>query len=532
MQKVQFQHFYPYAELTSFLYEAARENPDFVHLDVLTRTEEGREVFLVTLADFSLGDAAEQRGAYYVQSGIHANEGAGTTAALHLMETILSSKNRQEILRKTIFYIIPRVNPDGVEYSISKCASIRSKFSKLNGLPNAVIPSDLNGDGMILSMRWEDPLGTMKEYPGIPGLMVRREPGDTEGPFYSVATEGYIENYDGGPLQFGMRPRDLNRSLPVHWAPTANAADYPCRDIESRAVAEFMVTHPNIFAGIDYHCGSCGILRPLMTPDTDLSNEDRHTILDVGKIGSDITGLPLISVREYKAPDDPPAPPHGCSNEWAYHVLGISHYVIELGNGYNGIGLKTEEILKNWRNVENGPWLKRIVERHQAFGSEILVPWKKFQHPQLGEVEIGGFKDGQAYYMYPPDMENLIPKTTAFLLEHSQMGPKLILGNLETTNLGGGIFRVRAMCMNIGRFGTTVMSGSEGYLAQSNVSVTDCGSQNASILSRPAQYTFRQLPSMGREPLEWFLRAEPGEEITITAAHPKSVPAAITFTLN
>lgn len=531
MQKVQFQHFYPYPELTAFLREAAQNYPDYMHLDVLARTEEGREVLLVTLADFSLGAEAEKRGAYYVQSGIHANEGAGTTAALHLIESILSSDCKQQLLQKAVFYIVPRVNPDGVEYSITKCASIRSKFAKLDGLSNAVIPSDINGDGMVLSMRWEDPLGTMKEYPGVPGLMVPREPGDTEGTFYSTCSEGYIENYDGGPLQFGMRHRDLNRSLPFHWSPTSNAADYPCRDIESRAVAEFMVTHPNIFAGIDYHCGSCGILRPLMTPDSDLSDEDRHTIVDIGRLGSEITGLPLIAEGEYKAPDEPASPPHGCSNEWAYHVLGISHYVIELGNGFNGIGLKTEEILKNWRNIDKGPWLKEIIERHRSLSSEILVPWQEFDHPQLGKVEIGGFKDGQAYHMYPPDMENLIPKTTSFLLKHAQMGPQLVLGNVEKKDLSNGIYRIRAVVMNLGRLGTTVMTGSKGYNAQKNATVSLEGSRNAAVLSRPARYTFHQIPSMGREMLEWFITAQPGEEITLTASHPKSKPSIITITL-
>ena len=45
-----------------------------------------------------------------------------------------------------------------------------------------------------------------------------------------------------------------------------------------------------------------------MTPDTDLSNDDRHTIVDIGMLGSALTGLPLISEREYKAPDEPASP--------------------------------------------------------------------------------------------------------------------------------------------------------------------------------------------------------------------------------
>lgn len=293
LQKVQFVHFYSYVELEQFLTEAAASYSQYMKLETLAKTQEGKEIFLVKIADFSKGVDAEKRSAYYVQSGVHSNEGAGTTAALHLIETLLTSPLADELLKKIIFYIIPCVNPDGANYSITKSACIRSGFTKINGLPNAIIPSDINGDGMILQMRWKDALGDMIDYEGT-GIMLDRKADDKEGPFYRVCTESIIENYDGGPLQFGMRSYDMNRSLPYGWQPASNAEDYPCRSIETRAVAEFMVTHPNIFAGIDYHCGSCGILRPAMCADSDICSADRNTIVDIGKIASEMTGLPLI----------------------------------------------------------------------------------------------------------------------------------------------------------------------------------------------------------------------------------------------
>lgn len=531
LQKVQFDHFYPYVELEQFLTSAAASYPQRVKLETLAKTEEGRAIFIVKITDFSIGEVAEKRSAYYVQAGVHANEGAGTTAALHLIETLLTSPSAEELLKSIIFYIIPCVNPDGANYSITKSAAIRSSFASIDGLPNAIIPSDINGDGRILHMRWENPLGNMKDYEGT-GIMVARRAGDMSGPFYSMCTEGHIDNYDGGLLQFGMRSYDINRSFPSNWLPMSNAEDYPCRSTETRAVAEFIVTHPNIFAGIDYHCGSCGVLRPTMEPDSELCSTDLHTIKDIGKLAEEMTGLPLIHAREYKAPDEPASPPYGCSNEWAYHALGISSYVIELGNGFNGIGLQTQEILENWRNVENGRWLKQILDRHKTFNSEVFVPWEKFEHPQLGRVEIGGFRDGMAYYMYPPDMERVIPRTTSFLLKHASMGPRLVLGNLEKMDISGGNYRIRVECMNIGRLGTTVMVGASGHNAQKNVYVRlKTGNQSIKILSRPAIYTFKQLNSMQKEMLEWFVKGKSGEKITVEVSHPKSGTASLTITL-
>jgi len=530
MKRVQFDHFYRYDELADFLKSAAAEYSQYMHLDVLTQTEEGREVFLVTLADFALGSEAENRGAYYVQSGIHANEGAGTTAAIHLIETVLTAENKKELLHNNVFYIIPRVNPDGVEYCVTKCASIRSKMDKIDNLPNAVIPKDMNNDGMILSMRWEDPLGNFKKHPTIPDYMIPRKPGDMEGPFYSMCSEGEIENYDGGKPQFGMRNRDLNRSLPIHWNPVSNAADYPVRDVESRAVVEFLITHPNIYAGIDYHCGSSGFLHPMTSALSDVAIDDQNIMTDVGALGEKMTGLPVIHEREYHIKGTPYPPAYGCSNDFSYEVLGISHYVIELGNGFTGIGLHTRDILDGWR-TEYENWSEQAVKRNIDLGREVIAPWKEYDHPQLGKVEIGGYKDGEAFYMYPRDMGNLIPKTSQFLLKHAEMGPKLLLGNVEKLDLGNGVYRIRAAVLNNGTFGTTVMTGSHGYNAQKNVIVTLKGNKNAAVLSRPALYTFKQIHSMGSELLEWFVKGETGEVITLTASHPKSADAVVTLTL-
>lgn len=523
MKKVQFEHFYTYSELEEFLTSAAQAYPEYMKLEIIAETAEDRRIFLVTLADFSLGDKAEERGAYYVQSGIHANEGAGTTAALHLIETVLQSEDKKELLNKNVFYVIPRVNPDGCEYSITKCATVRSKMMKKPPMANAVIPADLNNDGMILSMRIENPMGVYKEHPEIPGLMVERRPGDIDGKFYDMYTEGYVENYDGGKLCFGMRNRDLNRSLPSYWNPAMEtASDYPCQDVESRAIADFLVSHPNIYAGIDYHCGSNGILRPLTAPDSELALSDLKIMNRVGNVGSEITGLPLIHEYEYRVAGEPYAKPYGCSNNFSYYVLGISHYVIELGNGYNGIGLTTHEILQGLGDDGGGEWTPRIVRRHRELGSEIMVPWQEFDHPQLGKVEIGGLKDGQAYYMYPKDMEQLIPKTTNFLLRHAQMGPVLMLGNIEKLDLGGGNYRIRAAVMNVGEFGTKVMPGATGYNAQRNVNVSIEG---AEVLSRPGLYTITDLAPMESHLLEWFIKGEAGKTVTITAQHPKAKAA-------
>jgi hypothetical protein len=526
---IQYDHFYLYEEMKDFILKAAQEYPDKLHVSSLTKSPEGRDVFLATITNFDTAEKPENRSGYYVQAGVHAQEGAGTTAILHLMHNLLSNTD-SDLLDRVVFYLIPRVNPDGTEYALTKRALIRSRYEKIPGLPNALIPEDIDGDGRILTMRWVDPMGNMKSHPDAPEIMIPREPGDREGVFYSTCQEGFIENFDGSKPVFGMRSIDFNRSLPGQWMPKENASDFPASEIELQAVVKFVTSHPNIFAALDFHCGTNGILRPTIRPDDEIPREDIELIQSIGEIASEITGLPLIHQRDYKGPNEPPSITYGCSNEWFYNVLGISHYVIELGNGYNNMGMDSYEIFRNKEHLY-GRLLKNIKEYHESNNSEIFQQWKPFKHPQLGDVEIGGFLEGVGYYMYPPTMGELIPKTTAFALRHARMLPILYFGQPEICKLSKDIYRVRISLMNIGELGTTVMRGSPGYLAQKNLYVS-LKVEDGSILSRPAVYTLSELKPVASESFEWFISADPGTNIILKAEHPKCNTAILRVQLS
>lgn len=524
MNKLEYAKVYTYKEMEEWLIGMANAHPDKMKLKSLTETPEGRKVYLATLADFSSGESAEMRGAYFVKSGVHAQETAGPTAAMAVIERILC--HSPEILQKTVFYVIPRVNPDGMELAITANFSmIRSKLKPIPGLPNALIPCDLNGDGMILSMRRKNPAGDKKELEGYPGVMVPREPGDEDGVFYDEYCEGYIENYDGGEPEIGFERVDLNRTQPELWRPVPGG-EYPLREPEMRAVAEFEVTHHNIFAAMDFHCGQNAILRPVDRPDSEVNIDDITLIKKIGHMAEMITGFPMMgSYDEYKAPYiQPGLSSNGNSNIWNYEALGRSHYVIELGNGFNSIGLRSREILDEFYRID-GDWRGDLLKFHKEHGSEIFVPWEPFEHPQLGSVEIGGFKGGQSYYMYCPDMDNKIPLTTDFVLRHAAMTPKLRIENAETTKITDGVYRIRADIINVGELGTKVMQGATGFESFKKVRTFIKSNDRFEVLNRPAIYEHEQLKPIQRVSVEWFVRATAGSRITIVSENPRSIPA-------
>lgn len=512
--------FYRYEELVAFLDEAKNNYPDLINVKSLTKTPEGRDVFLAEITDNSTG-SCESKCAYYIQANVHAQESAGTTAALHVIKTILTDNSYRDLLKKIAFYIIPSFNPDGAEYTLTTRGEIRSR-NKYVKCKNGLVPQDINGDGYILSMRWKDTAGPMKEDQIDPRLMVRREDGDTEGTFYRVAQEGLIEDYDGTGICEGIRSIDFNRNWPINWKPGPGASEYPLEEPEMRAVADFLVSHRNIFAGIDFHCGNNGILRPSMIPDAQMNLDDLEQIINIGKKACEDTGFPLIHESDYKESWKQPSILHGNSNDWAYFALGISHYVIELGNGFNNCGIPTREYLEaNWR-TRDSTLMRRVLEYHDANGSKLFVPWEKYEHPQLGEVEIGGLMKGNAYFMYPPAMEKVYPGTTAFILRHAEMHPQLVISNVQTENMGEQLFKIRATISNIGGFSTNVMNGGSQNVKQP-VSVVLTVNEDALILSSTSTNELNELRAYGScAYVEWLVKAPECSRLTIRAYHPKA----------
>ena len=548
MLSIKYSEFYKYKEMVDFLFEAKKEYSKFIELKALVTSPEEREVYLVAITDPETG-LAEQKGAYFVQACVHGQEGAGTTEALYLIKQLLEEEKYRELLKKIVFYIIPRVNPDGAEYAIAKQASIRSRFMETYG-KNRLIPKDLNGDGYILSMRWEDPAGLMKEDKVDPRIMVKRQPGD-KGPFYQVITEGIIEGYEEAPFNLKeikyQRTVDFNRNWPINWNPENPVSSlYPFSEPEMQAVGEFMVKHPNIFAGIDLHCGCNGILRPSMKSDSEMNQEDLEFILNIGKVAEDMTGFPLIHEREYKEPWRQPMILHGNSNDWSYFKMGISHYVIELGNGFNCAGISTSEYLNADTLTRETNYMRKVLSYHDERRSRLFVPWEKFQHPQLGLVEIGGLVQGNGYYMYPPIMKEIAPKVSEFLIYHAKRYPELIVSNVEVVEIntsvaekhknderhnndGEKIYRIRASVGNIGGFGTKVMKAGGSMDSNYPVIANLILPEGAEILSRVKSFEIGSLGALGdSEIVEWFVKLpaymvgkEP-KQLFIEASHPRA----------
>ena len=76
------------------------------------------------------------------------------------------------------------------------------------------------------------------------------------------------------------------------------------------------------------------------------------------------------------------------------------------------------------------------------------VEWKPFNHPQFGEIEIGGAKKN--YIRNHPGfmLQEDAHRNMAFTLYHAYQTPKLEILDVKTEKLSGGLTAVTATIMN------------------------------------------------------------------------------------
>lgn len=466
MPALDFSRFYRYEELVSILESFASEHPDYIALEFIGASHEGRRIPVVTLTNRRTGPAADKP-AYWVDGNIHSVELSASSACLYFIDWLMKgvAAGDPDVVRcldARAIYVCPRVNPDGAEWAMAdrpkyvRSSTRRWPFDEepVEGL----VMEDIDGDGRILQMRIPDSNGPWKKHPDEPRLLVRRDPTDTGGEYYRVLPEGRIVNYDGvgvtvAGLSGSAQGLDLNRNFPAGWRQEfeqVGAGPYPTSEPEVRAVVDFFIKHPNICGATSFHTFSGVLLRPFGDrPDDRMPAEDLWTYQKVGKRGEELTGYPAISVfHEFVYY---PNQYIGGSFDWIYEHLGMFEWTIEIWNPKKAAGIDDRNWIHWFRDHPIDDDLKMLRWADRELGKDGYVDWKPFDHPQLGRVEIGGWNRMMAFTNPPPHLrEHEISRFPKWLLFQAMVGPKLELRETKVDALGNDTWRVRVVVQNTG----------------------------------------------------------------------------------
>ncbi|MDB5099057.1 MAG: hypothetical protein JWM80_3478 [Cyanobacteria bacterium RYN_339] len=519
------------------------ERPDLASLAEIGRSHEGRRIWCVTLTNAATGEAA-RKPAYFIDANIHAGEVTGSAVALYTIRHLLDAYGHDEavtrLLDESTLYVVPRVSVDGAELYLTAAPTPRSS---VRPYPDAqqgpgLRREDLDGDGWLTTMRVPDPAGPWKVSPADPRLMVRRSPDEAGGEYFWVLPEGMIPEHEGlvgevkvAPSLWGL---DLNRNFPIAWEPeaqTPGAGPYPLSEPETRALAEFLIAHPNIAGSQHYHTFSAVILRP-SSRRADAEVPDIAAFKALGAIGEAETGYKCISLF-HEFTEDPRKLYAGMLVDWAYDHLGLLPFSTELWSVGKHLGLPADKPLDYYfgtvRQDEDDVAMLRWADQElDGFG---FVPWAPFDHPQLGRVEIGGWQTKFIFQNPPgPCLEEVSRRNCAFTLRAAAAGPRLAFRETAVTPLGPDTFRVEAVLANGGFMPT---SGTERAAAIKAVKPDKVALTGATVLAGPREQELGWLPGRvaqykpaavfpsagipSRRKVSWIVQAAAGTRVTLTA---------------
>ena len=436
--EVSWNRFHDHAGMTKILSRIHEAFPHLTRLYSIGNSYEGREIWCLEVTNQETGKA-ESKAGMYIDGNIHGNEVQAGEVVLYtgwyLCELYGEVEFITNLVDKRVFYLIPTINPDGRDHwfhTPNTAHSSRTGRVPLDNDRDGVVDEDgyddLDGNGSITRMRIKDPNGRWKPHPDFPEyLMVRVEP-DERGEYTDLGWEGIDNDGDGRINEDGPGGYDSNRNWAWDWQPNYvqyGAHDYPFSLPNTRAVAEFVIAHPNIAGMQSYHNSGGMILRTPGREGGEVQPQDDRILRDIAERGERM--LPFY--RSFVLWRDLYTV-WGGEFDWFYGARGILSFSNELWT------------LRNmYRNNDTGDTATAEFLRYLLQNQGVVV-WKEYDHPTYGKIEIGGTT--KEWSRVPPSflLEEECHRNMAFTLYHADAMPLISFGEINIETLDENLYRI------------------------------------------------------------------------------------------
>jgi hypothetical protein len=181
----------------------------------------------------------------------------------------------------------------------------------------------------------------------------------------------------------------------------------------------------------------------------------------------------------------------------------------------NSAGITTEQQLAVETEEDSEEKMRELMRwwDKQEEREPIYQQWRPFQHPQLGEVEIGGFLRRHMAGPTLRDLAKISEGTYKFTLEHAAKHPLITLEDVQADAIGGQVFRIRARVANRGEFPTHVSNKGKNLRRLRPVRVEFHPTEGVELLSAQGHYSLGHLSGVtGSRSLEWFVSVPEGKK--------------------
>jgi alkylated DNA nucleotide flippase Atl1 len=497
---------------------------DGVQSAVIGRTLLGRDIRTILIGRTGPVPLAE-RPRLLVVAGIAADHRIGTAAALGLART-LSDAERSfdgpvDPLSLVAVEIIPLLNADALAALLEGPAregltNLRPLDLDRDGETDEDGPEDLNGDGVISLMRVPDAAGDQRTSLEDERLLVLADRRKGERGAYRLVLEGLDNDGDGEINEDGPGGIDLDRNFPHGWAARDLETGTSCpSEPETRALIDHVLSTPQIGCVVVYgrHDTLSGVPAANRAAGRDLPKgppaEDLSWIHDVVRIAKTLTGT------------DAPAGPQatGAFHQWAYYHAGIPAFSTPLFHVTDG---ETPLTLASGEKPTTRDGRYLALADHLKTG---FRPWTPFEHPALGPVEIGGFDP--LFRVNPPAdrIDPIVEDQVKFVTSLLALFPRLSLGKMTATNVGRGVYEVRATLGNDGVLPAVTAMGRHNrkpmpLRVELHLPAKD-------VLQGTRRELVERLDGGGTLKFRWLIRGKPGDRVTLSLHSARCGNAAV-----
>ncbi len=519
------------------LYDIYRQlleaHPQLVTLESIGKSYEEHDLWMLTVTNHN-NKPHQEKPAFWIDGNIHANEIQAAEVSLYtawyLLEKYGSNDFITRLLDEKVFYILPVMNPDGREYYMNQpntYSSPRSGTMPLDDDGDGIAGSDgfddLNNDGHITQMRRRTPYGQWREDPEDPRRMIRARPGEF-GEWEILGWEGIDRDGDGRLNQDrDVGYYDHNRDWGWNWQPDyvqRGSYHYPFSLPETRAVRDFVIAHPNIGGALTHHnTGGMFLRGPGVEADLQYFLREDLNIYDV--LGE--KGEKLVPGYRYLVSYKDLYTVYGGQRDWFHMMRGAFTFTIELFTRYFLFNETPQ------RGFGQSPELYEF-DKYLLF-EDAFVPWENFDHPQFGEIQIGGFKKN--YVRINPGflLEQEAHRVTAFTLYHAYHTPQLDIVELTSRRLQRGVHEITAVIANqrlipthsgvnlkfgIDRPNRIHIEGAEvisGMIVHNpDLHVVEEQQQNPSVIE------VENIPGMSTITVRWLVKSDRNISVTVDSA--------------
>lgn len=477
----------------------AEENPGLVRVDSIAQSMRKRKVWLVELGKGTKQDR-QTRPAMLVVAGIEGNDLIGCTAAVtwaeHLVEQYENDAEIAKLLQATTIYIVPRLNPDTAENFFADLKLETSTNHKPvdddhDGLLDEDGPDDLNNDGLITWMRIEDPEGEYILDPNEDRLLLKADHLRSEVGTWRYLREGIDNDHDERWNEDGPGGVNFNRNFPYNYKFFAeDAGVHQVSEAETRALADFVIEHPNIGIVVTYGSTDNLLKAPenaepagRREPMTKIHQDDAGYYRVMGELYRKVLGLE----KELEGNSVP-----GAFSDWMYYHRGrlslaakpwSPAVAVELSKAAEKEDKEPEDRPEEQeqQDSESKPEKsdkradkdakKDEDERNQQERKELkwfdehatqaFLEWQPIDHPDFPgqRAEVGGYRP---FALTNPPSEmvgEFAAKHADFLTKAALRLPRISVRKVECRHLGRSVYEVEIQVENTGFLPTVLGHG-------------------------------------------------------------------------